>query len=336
MFLRSRPRVLDARARRCSPRGSTPLVFSLLSVISAIAHAESSLPPEVGWDSGMLETGRSAALGGADRAVSSSVGAMLSNPANMVANRAYDIGAFASIWPEAKRQSYGAAVVDSSTSSTSLAGGLAAAWTIQDPDGIDRRGSDLRLALAYPFSPMFRLGISGRYLAFRQDGEGPLGPSLASGGLDGEVIARGFGVDAGVTLQPNKLFSLSLVGTNLNSPGNGFQPTMVGGGVAVGQTEFTVEADAVADFTTWDRTATRGMLGGELLVADKFPLRAGYRYDGGPRWHWLSAGAGYVDQSMSLEFGVRRTINGEGATAIVFTFTYHVESSGAGSSGDMY
>jgi hypothetical protein len=247
------------------------------------------------------------------------------------------VGAFASIWPEAKRQSYGAAIVDSSTSSTRLAGGLAAAWTIQDSDGIDRRGSDLRLALAYPFSPMFRIGLCGRYLSFRQNGDGPLGPSLASGGLQDEVVARGFGVDAGATLQPNKLLTLSMVGMNLNSPGNGFEPTMVGGALAIGQNEFTVEGDVVADFTTWGRTTMRGMLGGELLVANSFPLRAGYRYDEGNKWHWLSAGLGYVDRSMALEIGARRSLVKEGATAIVLTFTYHVESSGAGStSGDMY
>ncbi|HEY5960775.1 MAG TPA: hypothetical protein VIV60_29675, partial [Polyangiaceae bacterium] len=57
----------------------------------------------------------------------------------------------------------------------------------------------------------------------------------------------------------------------------------------------------------------------------------GYRYDEGPKLQWLSAGAGYTDKSMGLEVGVRRTVSGAGATAIVFSFTYHVESSGVGS-----
>ncbi len=310
-----------------------PLVLLSPSLVWAAA---SDLPPEVGWDYGVIQTGRAAALSGADLAQSSSVGAMFSNPANMAASRVYHVGALASIWPEASRQTYAAAVVDSSTSSTSLAGGLAAAWTIQDPDGISRRGSDLRLGLAFPFSQQFRMGMAMRYLAFRQQGEGPLGPSLASGGLDGDSIIRGFGVDAGVTLQPNRNLALSLVGLNLNSPGHGFQPTWVGGGVGFGNDQFTVEGNVISDFTTWDETSMLAMLGGELLVSDTFPLRAGYRYDQGAESHGISGGVGYIDRSVSLELGVRRTVVGPGATAIVLSFSYHVESAGLSESGDLY
>jgi hypothetical protein len=319
------------------PRVRAHAVLSATLIVCSVAsqvRAESALAPETGWDAATLETGRSAALSSASRAIGSSISAILQNPANMAANRVYHVGVFGGIWPEADRQSYGAAIVDSSTSSTRLAGGIAGAFTIQDPDGINRRGSDLRLGIAYPFSPVFRVGLLGRYLAFRQNGDGPLGPSLVSGGLEDEVIARGFGFDAGATIQPNKMFSLSLVGTNLNSPGNGFFPTQVGGGVGFGGDLFSVEGDVMADFTTWDRTSTQTMFGGEVLVSDHFPLRAGYKYDTVPRLHWLSAGVGYVDRSMTLEAAVRRTLSGDGATAIVLTFTYHVESSGIGASAD--
>lgn len=305
------------------------LAAALLGV-SRDAQAKSPLDPAIGWDGGRLDTGRSAALSGADAAVSSSMSALFSNPANMAASRIYHVGALASIWPEAARQSYGAAIVDSSTSTTSLTGGVAGAWTQQDSDGIKRRGSDLRLALAFPFSSKFRAGAAAKYVSFRQDGDGPLGSSPVSAGLNGEPIVRDFGIDAGLVLQPVRYFSVGLIGQNLNSPDTSLLPLRVGGGIGGGTDDFTIEADVLADFTTFDRTKVSVMGGGELLVADKFPLRLGYRWDDGTKLQWLSGGAGYVENAMAIELGLRRSVSGPGATAIVFSFTYHVESAGVG------
>lgn len=307
---------------------SAGLVLAGVSYAAEALAEQSELPPEVGWNYGEIETPRTAALGGATRAMSSSVSALFVNPANMAASRVYHIGALAQIWPEARRQSYGGGAVDSIVSSSHLAGGLGGTWTLQDPDGIDRRGTDLRFALAFPFSDKFFLGVGGRYLWLRQDGLGPLGESLASGGTQDENIVRGFAFDAGATLKPSDFFAISIVGNNLNNPGHGFQPTTVGGGIGVGTSDLTVEGDVVSDFTTWDETTVRAMGGIELLIADHYPLRGGYRFDSGAESHALSLGAGYVDRAFSAEAAVRRTIVGDGATAIFFGFTYHLESSG--------
>ena len=297
--------------------------------IARTARADKSdLPPEVGWNYGEIETPRSAAMGGALRATSNSVSALFINPANMAVTRIYHIGALAQIWPEANRQSYGGAAVDSIVSSAHLAGGLGGTWTLQDPDGIDRRATDLRFALAFPFSDQFFLGVGGRYLWLKQDGLGPLGDSVVSGGLKGENIVRGFAFDAGATIKPSDFFSISVVGNNLNNPGNGFQPSSVGGGIGVGTEDFTVEGDVLSDFTTWDTTKVRAMGGVEFLAANNYPLRVGYRYDDGAVSHTVSAGAGYVDRSFSAELAVKRVVSGDAATAIIFGFTYHLESTG--------
>ena len=177
----------------CVRASAAPLALGLAVFSNAgLSAGASALPPEVGWDYGDVDTGRSAGLSGAERALGTSYDALLSNPANMVSSRVYDVAALASIWPEASRQTFGAAIVDSSTSSTRLAGGLAALWTIQDHNGVDRLASDLRLGLAMPFSEVFRAGVTGRYLSLRENGNGPLGYSLASGGLQGKSIVRGF------------------------------------------------------------------------------------------------------------------------------------------------
>jgi hypothetical protein len=317
---------------RCPIRALSAGVIGVFSIVgTSTAEAKSPLDPAIGWDAGRLETGRSAALSGADTAVSSSVGALFGNPANMAASRIYHVGAFASIWPEAARQSYGAAAVDSSTSSTSLTAGLAGAWTQQDTDGLKRRGTDFRLGVAFPFSPKLRLGAVVKYLSFTQGGKGPLGTSSVSAGLEGEPIVRDFGIDLGLVLQPSRAFSIGLLGSNLNNPGHSFLPMRAGVGIGGGSDEFTLEGDVFADFTTFEKTRLTAMGGGELLIADKFPLRAGYRYEQGFKSHWLSAGAGYVENSIGLEVGLRRSVSGPAATAIIFSLTYHVESSGMGS-----
>jgi len=315
----------------CRLGGRSTWALATFCVSTRSFAAGSSLPPEVGWDNGDMDTGRGAALSGAQRAQSSSYGALLSNPANMTSSRVYHVGALASIWPEASRQTFGAAIVDSSTSSTRLAGGFAALWTVQDHNGINRLGSDLRLGLALPFSDKFRAGVAGRYLSLRENGGGPLQPSIASSGLRDKSIVKGFAFDVGATLEPAQGLAISLVGTGLNSAGTGFQPTVLGGGVGWTNGNLTIEGDAAADFTTWDKTTMRLMGGVEYLVGDHYPIRAGYRWDSGLEAHAASAGIGYISNVFSLDFGARRSFGEFAATALVFSISYHVESSGVGS-----
>lgn len=305
--------------------------FVCIAIASSarVAHADkSTVRPEVGYNYQEIETPRITATNGAVRALSSSIEALFDNPANMSASRVYHLGAIAQIWPESKRQSYGAAAVDSVGSSAKVAGGLGATYNLQDTDGINRRWTDVRFALSYPFSDKFFLGAGGRYFWLSQNGVGPLGASLASSGLADSRIVRGLAFDAGATFKPTDGLAISLVGTNLNNPNNGFQPLGIAGGIGFGKDTFSLEGDLAADFTTWDRTTMRAMAGGELLLGDHFPLRGGYRYDDGAKTHSLSGGIGYVDTAFSAEIAVRRVVSGEPATAVVFGLTYHLEGNG--------
>lgn len=315
---------------RCRVRVVAPVLACLLvTAFTSLAHADkSSLAPEVGYNYEEIETPRLTATNGATRALSSSTEALFSNPANMSASRVYHLNALAQIWPESRRQSYGVAAVDSVGSSARVAGGIGATYNTQDSDGINRKWTDVRFALSYPFSEHFYLGVGGRYLRLKQNGEGPLGSSSASSGLSGDYIVNGFGLDAAATIKPTDGLALSVVGSNLNNPGSSFQPTSFGGGIGFGKELFSLEGDVLADFTTWDRTTLRAMAGGEFLAGDHFPLRAGYRYDDGAKSHSLSAGLGYVDAQFGAEVALRRVISGESATAIVFGFSYHLDSGG--------
>jgi opacity protein-like surface antigen len=312
--------------------GRVGVVISALALVAATARraqAESSdLPPEVGYNYNEIETPRIGATGGAQRALSNGVSALFVNPANMVASRLYHLGAFAQIWPEAKRQSYGAAAVDSIVSASRLAGGLGATYNLQDPDGVDRKWTDLRFALAFPFSDQFFLGAGGRYMWLSQNGDGPLESSPASEGLADEDIVKGFGIDLGATVKPTQSFAISVVGNNLTNPEHGFQPMSFGGALGLVVGDFSFEGDLLADFVTWEDTKLRAMFGAEALFANHVAARVGYRYDQGAESHALSAGAGYIDTAFDVDIAVRRVVSGDAATVIMFGFNYHLESSG--------
>lgn len=303
-------------------------VSACISWSTVVLAEPSELPPEVGYNYDEIETGRIAGKNGADRALGSSVSALFNNPANMAASRVYHAAALLQIWPEASRQSYGIGAVDSVGSSSRVAGGLGATWTRQDPDGVDRTATDLRFALAYPFSERLFVGAGGRFMWLSQNGAGPLGPSYASAGLDGEKILKNFAFDAGLTLKPGAGLSFALVGNNLNGADNGFQPLTLGGGVGFMKEKFGIEADFVGDMVTWEETKFRAMLGMEILFGDNVITRGGYRFDQGAESHSGSLGLGYIDKTFSADLGVRRVLAGDAVTAVVLTFTYHVESTG--------
>jgi hypothetical protein len=301
------------------------------SLGAAAARAEpSEVDPTLGYNYGEIETARHVGTAGAQRATSNSIGALFVNPANVALGEVYHVGVLAQIWPQANRQSYGAAAADSLVSSSELAGAAGVTYNTQDKDGVDREWTDVRFAMAYPFSDSLFVGAGGRVLWLRQDGSGPLGTSLASNGLPDDKIVRDWSFDAGATVKPTPELSLALVGQNLTGPGHSFMPTTVGGGIGYGVQEVGIEADLVADFSTFDETAIRGMVALETLFDGKYALRGGYRYDQGLETHAAAVGAGYVAREFLVEMGMRHTFADAPATVLVIGFTYHLESAGFG------
>lgn len=317
-------------------RAALPVALALATFgYSRGLRAEpSELDPSVGYNYSEIEIPRIAATGGAQRALSTSIGALFMNPANIAVGDVYHVGAFAQLWPEARRQSYGAAATDSLLSPSGLAGGVGATYNFQDPDGVDRTWTDVRFALAYPFSDKLFIGVGGRYLWLKEDGSGPLLPSRASAGLRGKNIVESLSFDAGATFKPIPALSISVVGNNLGNPGHGFLPTSFGGGIGLGQESFALEADLVMDFTTYGDTKLRGMGGAEVLIAEHYAIRGGYRYDQGASSHALSFGAGYIEPAFLVDVAVRRVVSGDAATTVVLGFTYHLESTGLTPSND--
>ncbi|WP_437577492.1 hypothetical protein [Sorangium sp. So ce887] len=322
----------SARARAFSAAGALALAAA------AGPAAAEELPPQLAYAYGESETPRAAALGGALRALGNGTSAVFLNPSAMVETRVYHLQALFQGSPEAGRHTYGGVVVDSVTGK--LAGAISFVGGFVDGGGIDRSFLDARAALAYPISERLFVGVTGRYAKITQDGtlrEGGLGDSYVSRGLrereDGKVVGRHsfvdeFTFDAALTVKATDNLYIAAVGQNLSYPDHGLLPTTVGGGIGFGTDDLSIEVDGLADLNSYRDTTYRLMAGGEYLVADRFPLRAGYRFDQGAGQHALSLGAAYVGPQFAVEGTVRRALAGGGPTTFVVGLSYHLESSG--------
>ncbi len=300
-----------------------------------VAQADPSTTTiEQGYELGEIQHPRAIAMAGAQQAWGGSTTALFINPANLPLYRVYHLEALATFGPEARRQSYGGAIADSSTSK--LAGGFGGTWNQMDPDGIKRTWTDLRLSLAYPLGDRLSVGLAGRYLrAEQRTGAGPLGASLASGGTPDDPLLSQFTFDAGVAVSITEQIRLGLSGRNLTAPGTALMPLATAGGIGYSNGTFTVEVDQLVDFTTFGSARGRTMVGGEVLLADRFPVRAGYRYDAGMKTHAVGLGAGYVDKKFSIEVGGRRDVVADHpSTMISVGLRFFIDSAGAGGPSD--
>ncbi len=311
-------------------------------LFSADAGADpSTLPPAFGYDYGSTETARSAGLG-AVHALGSGIDAVFGNPANLGLTRTYQLAALGGFSPEANRQVIGGAVMDSTRR---FSGGMSFMAGFQDPAGLGRKTLDSRVALGFAVSPEFHVGVGGRFLNVQQNGLGPLGASRASGGLvDPEVapdasgaLARkrmvaAFTADAGLTIKPIESLAISAYGKNLTYPRNGLLPTVFGGALGFGTADFSLEADAEVDLTSYSKPSPRLMGGAEYLFLNRVPVRAGYRFDalaatGLEPSHAVSGGLGYVEPRFGVEASFRRSIQGPPITTVLVQLTYFVDSS---------
>lgn len=295
-----------------------------------------STSPELAYDLGEIPTARAVGMGGALNALGVSTPALSLNPANMPMARVYHIEALAAFSPEAKRQTYGLAVVDSVLNSSRLAGGLVGTWSEMDPGGIHRTWTDLRGGLGMPFGDHFSLGATLRWLRVEQAvSSGPFGSSPASDGTPSGPLLNTFTFDVGATATIVDGLRIGLVGHNLTNPATALAPTTGALGIGYGVEDFSVEADGMLDFTTYGAARGRLMVGGEFFAADRYAIRAGWRYDDGTRVHTASIGLGYVDPRWSVELGVRRDLIGDrGSTFGVLSLRYFYDATGATTPAD--
>jgi hypothetical protein len=269
-------------------------------------------------------------MGEALNALGVSTAAMYLNPANLAMARVYHLEALAAYSPDAQRQTYALAIVDSLLSSTKLSGGLAGAYSRMDPSGIDRTWTDVRAGLALPFGDHFSFGLAGRWLRVQQAvASGPFGLSPASSGTPNGPLFDRLTVDAGATVSLGD-FRIAAVGHNLTFPNTALAPTTGTAGIGYFSQSFALEVDGLMDFTTWPKPRGRVMAGGELFLADRYAVRAGWRYDAGTQVNTASLGLGYIDPRWSTEVGLSRDLVGAHAETMgVLSIRYFYDPTGA-------
>lgn len=288
------------------------------------AFDQNALPTPFANNYGDLETTRSAAMGGALRSMASGTTGIFLNPAGLALTRIYHLEGILQATPETERLMTGGVVVDSVLNSFGLAGGIAVLGGFFDPGGVDWATIDVRAGLGYAVTEKFFLGIAPRYANLSQGREDT--PQAGAGPDANTLYFHAVTLDAGLIVKPADTLFISITGQNLVGTRRGVFPTTIGGGVGFGTDDFSLEVDGLADIGSYLGPRARVMAGGELLVADHFPVRLGYRFDQGANLHALSAGVGYVGTEFSVETSVRRSLSAPGTTTIVVGLAYFLES----------
>jgi hypothetical protein len=295
-----------------------------------------STSPEQGYDLGEVPSARAVGMGGALNALGVSTTSLYLNPANMPLARVYHLEALAAVSPQAQRQTYGGAIVDSVLNSSRISGGIGGTWSQMDPSAIHRVWSDVRAGVALPLGDYVAIGATGRWLHVDQAvASGPFGHSLASDGTTNGSILNTITFDAGATASLGDSLRIGLVGHNLTNPGTALAPTTGAAGIGYATHLFAVEADGLLDFTTYRSVTGRVMFGAEMFVADRYALRAGWRYDTGTHLHTPSLGLGYIDPRWSIEVGVRHDIAADHASTLaVLSLRYFYDATGSTTPAD--
>lgn len=312
-----------------SPAGSLKALASFLAALSLAgsARAQDAVPTPFLHNYGETETPRTAALGGAARALGNGTSGLFLNPASITLNRVYHVEGILSFTPEAGRFMGGGAIVDSLSNRYRLAGGIAVFGGFQDAGESEWSTFDLRAALAYPIGDKLHIGVAPRYASLTH-----ATPTTDESDPDQEDRAQlnlhAFTLDAGITLRATDALHVSFVGQNVASNHRGTFPILLGGGIGYGNELFSLEVNGLADLDSYASVTTRLMGGAEVMLADRVPVRLGYRFDQGAKLHALSGGLGYVGTQFAIEASVRRTLSDPGATMISVGLAYFVETAG--------
>lgn len=229
---------------------------------------------------------------GAYRGVAAGNDGIFTNAASLAALRRYAVESqwtLDRVGDGTALQAYGGSVVDSETGS--VTGGFGYTRVLGGP----WLGSLYHMALAVPLGRTFFLGGTGKY----QNVDGPGGQHMSAAN-----------VDASAFLKPGWL-ALGVSGYNLLSTGHkSVQPRGLGVGASVGDDRrFHLAVDWRGDYDRAEKLTSAYAVGGELLLGDFFPVRAGYLKDDTRRASFWSGGLGIITTSgFAVDLAYRQRI----------------------------
>ena len=245
---------------------------------------------------------RSLGMGETLRGAATSGEGPLLNPSGMSLSQQYNVEADYQYVHPGGNNFLHASIVDS-TSGYKVAGGLYYTYH-SDSQGGQTSGHthEVGLALSVPLGEHLTIGATGKYFW-----------------MAGDLVSEdssGFTYDVGVTLRPASVFSLGVVGYNLQDLHAGrVAPLAVGYGAALSPTDFLLIAvDGVTNVNALlpeGRTlggTTRVSAGAELFLAKKAAFRLGGGYDGSTRNGFFTVGLSAVSEAGALDFGLLQDV----------------------------
>lgn len=306
-----------------------------LSVVAAVAGPNSALNyPALG---GQPASARALGMGGAQRALTTEIDALVLNPAAMALKRHYMFGGTFAWSQDQATYRPGGALIDSET--TFVAAGLGYGFERRDALAagvMDVHRAHFALAYAYEW---FSIGATVKYqrgLRYCMTTQGadnklPCYQAPVAGqetrDINGAPIEtaqpappdgawnknyEGISMDVGISLQPIPEFTFAVVGYNLipkcksfpnNCESREIAPMGLGIAAAGQLSDLALAADVVLDLQSRGKTQPRIHLGAEYAIVGVVPLRAGVLIDRVGEDTFWSAGAGYRHSSFGFDVG---------------------------------
>ena len=301
----------------------TAAMLAAVALMAAPAAAQTlsperprELPSSVTPFQDTMETARGMAMGLGARASATSTSGLAYNAAGLSIGRLYHVESGVAYEPSASRFSVGGSVIDSYSGPVNMG----VNFRYVHGNGQNGHGGyDGRIALGVPIGDSFAIGMTGRYVSFWREGQEGASP-----------WAEGITFDASIRVSPIPGLHIAALGYNLLPMASTLTPMQVGGSASYTiDSRFTIAVDGLADIGTW--TYDDGTIRPEALIgvgAEYFtgevPIRAGYIYDSGRDTHFVTAGAGWMNQQLGIDIAVRQQVTAEYATWLLATFRYFI------------
>lgn len=261
-------------------------------LIALAATTAAAQPVPVSPDLRDVMSARNHAMGGAFESLGYGAEVILGNPAALTLYKRYQIEGNGAWDPGLGAGYFNIAVADSTTT---LAAGISYQYATYG--GTERRWAHTTtLALAYPLADFLHIGVAARYNA-----------------IVGASPTNSVTMNAGLVVKPADFLSISFSGHNLVPNYNVDLPRYFVASVSgLFLKQLTPVFDLWLDFNQpAARFSFRG--GVEWLVADTFPLRLGYQYDGIVNKQYVGAGIGYFSGGSGIDLAYRHELsNGKG------------------------
>jgi hypothetical protein len=268
------------------------VLLSVLLAAPALAQVESTP------DLRDLMHSRNMAMGGAYESLGYGAEVIAGNPAALSMYKRYQIEATGS-WDIPQGFGFGSLAVADSTNQ--IAAGIQ--YHFATFGGPERRWAHLTtLALAYAIADVFHVGVAVRHQA-----------------LVGASNTNSVTMNAGIVVKPIEYISFGFSGHNLISVYNRdvtrYFVASVSGHLFQ---QLSPAFDLRMDFNqAVPRFAWQG--GIEWLIAQTWPVRAGYQYDGIANHQYLSFGAGWFNEGSGVDIAYRHELGGQGGRLISLT-----------------